>query len=509
MRCVIYWLCSFAVFANSLSQTLDGRVVFQTQKQSTALNLSYDLQQLENNFALSARLHGVVSGFSPDTSLHIENGGLVLNFPAFSGILGEGSLRTSRAFRASTSTSLLSPGSLWSLDSRSAGVENNAKMLLGFELPFIRAFRYNVYPVKNISEIPSPQLEYAITGGELSFATNQGLVSLAGSLLDSRDQLSDSLFQNPAYWLSCYLFSYFRALDVGFWAGWTRGYTTPAGIAAALELRFDSAEIDNQKKAFFRYGFRSLVSATDEWYRTYCGNFPYHDFYLKQTISISLGQVSLLSSFSAWSANSGSSIRRIFNPEVSVITKYAWLWMLDGADGNLSVSIPGWLLKTRFSWDINGIKRIEPSLKRDAVWGSGTITIAGYLKVSKAETMDETSDSEESNNEGDSEDSMADEGSVSPYLPLVVQGASIQCGYQWQLYLHEASRATAFLSAAARIPLAEEVLSVKIQCAGKVTLNMWKTTTLTISGKAEVALEAMKTLSVSSASVSISYTWKS
>gem|GEM_PF-3487647 len=518
LKMLIFWLCAFSVGAaesSAYSQTTEGRLVLEPENDTTCVSLLYRFSELKEHFELTARMIGRVSALSELWSPHDAGGAFQLRWRSLSAFLGEGAPGTSRAFRSSSGSSLLGTGMLWSFSNQSESGESPKKILMGFDSPYLRVFRFLEYSAEYPSTNVLVEPEYATSGVEFSLPISHGLVSISGSMLHPAIQPSGAGLKYPSYWASLYSLSNFKAADVGIWAGWSRGYITPAGIAAALEMRFGTMKTGSQKPPPFWYFMQSHIFAANEWYTTYRSAFPGQDFYFRQYVSASFGECRLYSSFSAWSIFSGSSLRRIFDPSVSVFTKYAWLWALDGADEKLAVSIPGWFLQSRFSWDRNGLRRIEPTLRRERPFLGGRLTFLLSLKADKTTDDPESGGSDDSLDfepsvEGDFENSILDVAGTSPHLPLAIQSALFQIRYQQQIYASGDSRLTGSFSGTIKLPsLNEGTLSPEIQIAGEMILKAQKNATLAIKGKAAMKIEAMESLSFTKASVSVSYTWKS
>jgi len=518
LKIIIFWLCTFSVCAAesaAFSQTVEGRLLLEPENETTSVSLLYRLSALKEHFELASRMISEVSALSELSSPHGVGGAFQLKWRSLSAFLGEGIPGTSRAFRSSPSSSLLGTGSPWSFSNQLESGKSPKKILMGFDSPYLRAFRYLEYPAEDLSVNVQREPEYAVSGVEFCLPAPHGLVSLAGSLVNPVEQPYGAGFENPLYWASLYARSNFKAVDAGIWAGWSRGYISPAGIAAALEMRFGTIKMDSQKPPPFRYFMQSYIFAANEWYTTYRSAFPGQDFYFRQYVSASFGECRLYSSFSAWSIFSGSSLRRIFDPSVSVFTKYAWLWALDGADEKLAVSIPGCFLQSRFSWDRNGLRRIEPTLRRERPFLGGRLTFLLSLKADKTADDPESGGSDdaldfEPSGEGDFENSFSDASGTSPHLPLAIQSALLQIRYQQQIYASGDSWLTGSFSGTIKLPSRNEgTLSPEIQIAGEMILKAQKNATLAIKGKAAMTLESMTSLSFSKASISVSYTWKS
>lgn len=515
---LIFWLCAISVGAlesAAFCQTVEGRLLLAPENETDGLSLLYRLSALKEHAELTAQMNSEVQALSELSSPHGVGGAFQFTWRSLSAFLGEGAPGTSRAFRSSPSSSLLGTGSPWSFSNQLESGESPKKILMGFDSPYLRAFRYLEYPAEDLSANVQREPEHAVSGVEFCLPAPHGLVSLAGSLVNPVEQPYGAGFENPLYWASLYARSNFKAVDAGIWAGWSRGYISPAGIATALEMRFGTIKMDSQKPPPIRYFLKSYVFAANEEYTTYRGTFPDRDFYFRQDAGISFSECRLSSVFSAWSVFSGASMQRIFDPSVSIFTKLAWLWALDGADEKLSVSIPGWFLQSRFSWDKNGLKRVEPSLRRERSFLGGRLTLLFSLKADKTADTPESGGSDdaldfEPSGEGDFEDSFSDATGTFPHLPLAIQSALFQIRYQRQIYASGESRMTASFFGALKLPsLNEGNLSPEMQIAGEVILNAQKTATLAVRGKAAMTLESMTSLSFSKASISVSYTWKS
>lgn len=517
LNIIIFWLCTFSVCAEpaAFSQTIEGRVFLKPENDTTSVSLLYRFSALKEHFELISRMISEVSALSELPLSHSVGGAFQIKWRSFSAFLGEGIPRTSRTFYSSPGASLIDAGVPWSFSNQLEIGESLNTILMGFDSPYLRVFRCLAYSKEHSSVMLHSEPENATSTVEFSLPTSLGLVSISGSILSPKSQISGEALQYPLYWTSVYSHSNFKAVDVRIWAGLSRGYITPLGIAAALEMKFDTMKSKTQKEPPVQYFVQNYIFAANEWYTTYRSSFPGQDFYFKQYARVSFGEYLLYSTLSVWSVFSGSSLRRLFDPSVSIFTKYSWFWALDGADEKLAFAIPGWLLQSHFSWDKNGLKRIEPTIRREQSFWGGRLTLVFSLKADKATDNPESGDSDElldfgPSGEGVFEISCSDVAGTFPHLPLAIQSAFIQIRYQRQIYASKESQLTASFFGAIKLPtLQERPLSPGIQIAGELRLNTHKTSTLVVKGTAAMTLESMASFSFSKTSVSMAYSWKS